>query len=262
MNAIDLPIWRLALLYGLLVIPVLISSVLRLGIVRSSLVAVVRMTAQLSLVGLYLGYVFDLNNVWLNVAWVFAMIGVANTNVLRSAGLKARRLFGAAFAGLVASTVSVLAVFLVIVVQPDPVYDARYLIPLAGMLLGNCMRGNIVALERYYSGVRANQKRYVSDLLMGATIAEASREEFRNAVKAALAPTVSAMATMGIVSLPGMMTGQILGGSTPVTAIKYQLAIMVAIFVTVATGAVVNLALSRRFAFTSRDLLDLEIFRN
>lgn len=262
MSTIDLSLGRLLILYSLLVLPVGISLWLRLGLVRSSLIAVVRMTAQLALVGLYLGYVFEINNPWINVGWVLVMVIVANANVLSSAGLRARKLFVSALAGITLSTIGVVAVFLLVAVQPDPLYDARYLIPIGGMILGNCMRGNVVALERYYRGVRDHRKRFLADLMMGATVAEATREEFRTAIKAALAPTISAMATMGIVSLPGMMTGQILGGSSPVTAIEYQLAIMVAIFVTVTLGTVLNLTLSRRVAFTDRELLDESIFRS
>lgn len=255
MSTIDITIPDLLIIYALLVVPIGLIAYYRLGLVRQSVVAIVRMSVQLALVGLYLRLIFQVNSILLNFAWLIVMLLVANGNVLRSASLRARQFFLATLAGVSISTVVVLAVFVFAAVQPTPIYDARYLIPIGGMLLGNCMRGNIVSLERFYSGIHEGEKEHLTYIFMGATIAEATRGHLRKALAAALAPTVSSMATMGIVTLPGMMTGQILGGSDPTTAIKYQMAIMVAIFTAVSLGAYLNLKLSMRVAFTDRGTL-------
>jgi len=261
MSAIRISIPDLLLVYALLLVPLTITAVYRLGLLKSTVVAVVRMTIQLALVGLYLGFIFERNSLILNLVWLLVMLLVANSAILRSAGLTRWPIFPMTLLGIAVATLSVLAVFVLGAVAPDPLYDARYLIPLGGMLLGNCMRGNIIALERFYSGIAENEREFLSYVFMGATTTEATRGFMRNALRAALAPTVSTMTTMGIVSLPGMMTGQILGGSDPTTAITYQLAIMVAIFTSVSLGTWLNLRLSMRWAFTDRGTLRPDLRR-
>ncbi len=262
MTTIDIPILQLLAIYALLAIPVGIGLLLQLGNVREMLISVGRMSVQLTLIGLYLGYLFEINNPWLNFAWILVMLVVAIGNVLSSSGLRIKRLFVPAFLGLSSSTIATVGIFITVGIRPEPLYDARYMIPIAGMLLGNSTRGNIVGLERFYSRLRDNQRRLLSDLVMGASLWEATRDEFREAMRAALAPTISSMATIGIVFLPGMMTGQILGGASPIVAIKYQLAIMIAIFANVALGVYLNARLSMKIAFTGRDALNPAIFRS
>ncbi|MBD3345711.1 MAG: ABC transporter permease [Chitinivibrionales bacterium] len=260
MTTRDLNFLELALIYAMLAVPILIMAAYRIGLIRKTLIAIVRMSLQLALVGLYLRFIFEFNNLWLNIAWLLVMITVASSNVLSSAGLRVGKLLPMLLGGIALSTLSVLAVFVFAALRPDPLYDARYLIPIGGMILGNCMRGNVISLERFFSGIRHNRKEYMSSLFMGATVTEAIRPWIRRSITAALSPTISTMATMGIVSLPGMMTGQILGGSSPLTAIKYQMAIMVAIFVSVALGAWLNLALCTRVGFGEYGMLREDIF--
>ena len=128
------------------------------------------------------------------------------------------------------------------------------------MLLGNCLQGNIRALDTFYSELRDKEQHYLSDLLQGATVREAIQPFFNRAVRSALAPILGSMATLGIVSLPGMMTGQILGGAVPLTAAKYQIAIMVGIFLSMMMAIALNLLLSLKAAFTEFGLLDKQIF--
>ena len=258
----DINLTQLLIIYAMLAVPAAILAVFRTGLVRRTLIAIVRMSLQLALVGLYLQYVFDLNNPWLNVAWFMIMVTIASANVVSSANLRTRALLPMVLIGIGLSTSCVLAVFVFAALRPQPFYDARYLIPIGGMILGNCMRGNVISLQRFFSGIRDNGKEYMSSLFMGATVTEAARPWVRSSLTAALSPTISTMATMGIVSLPGMMTGQILGGSDPVTAVTYQTAIMVAIFVAVAMGAWLNLALCTRAGFNEYGMLRDDIFRS
>ncbi|MEQ1529321.1 MAG: ABC transporter permease, partial [Methylococcales bacterium] len=144
---------------------------------------------------------------------------------------------------------------LVLVIQPSHFYDARYLVPLAGMILGNCLQNNVITLERFFSAVRRNENEYATFLMLGATRWEAVRPYFRDAVKAAINPTIAGMSTMGLVSLPGMMTGQILGGSEPWLAVKYQIAIMICIFTSATVASIINLKLSISIAFNAFDVL-------
>jgi putative ABC transport system permease protein len=260
MQVMDMSWGALAGIFALLAVPALILRFAGVPLVRQMITATGRMTVQLVLVALYLEFIFRLNNIWVNISWVLAMIVIANLNITRSAGLRLRRLFPFLLAGLAAGTLPVIGFFVCIAVRPEPFYDARYLIPISGMVLGNCLRANVIALERFYSAIRTNAKEFITYLSLGATRQEACRPYMRQALQAAIAPTLSTMATMGLVSLPGMMTGQILGGSSPMTAIKYQIAVMLAIFCATVITAFVNIHFSQRATFTPYGLLDPNIF--
>jgi len=260
MSAIDISIEQLAILYLLLLIPISIFLFYRMALVKKTGVAVARMSVQLSLVGLYLKYLFEWNNFWINCGWVLVMLVAANLNILKQAGLSTRTFLPGSLAATGVATILVVTVFLVMAVRPEPLHDARYLVPIAGMLLGNCLRSNIVCLERFFASIRENQREFMTYLYLGASLQEASQPHLHKALRASLAPHISTMATLGIVSLPGMMTGQILGGGNPVIAIKYQLAIMVAILVTSTLGAYLNLQAGIRIAFDDFQRLKSGIF--
>ncbi|MDY6823859.1 MAG: ABC transporter permease [Thermodesulfobacteriota bacterium] len=260
METIHLSEWELAAVYLMLGGPVAMMAWLRMGIVRETVYAVLRMTVQLWLVGIYLTVIFEFNAWWLNALWILAMLVVANFSILRQARLVWRRFFSATFAGTAIATAGVSLFLVFFIIRPSPLYDARYMIPIVGMVLGNCMRGNVLALERFYSGIRENEKEFITYHMLGATLTEAVRPYMQRALRAAAGPLLATIATMGIVSLPGMMTGQILGGSVPVTAIKYQIAIVIAIFSAMIMASVLNLLFSMKIAFDDFGMLKTDIF--
>ena len=260
METLDIELPRMALLYGLCLLPCLLLWLLGLRLNRDIGISILRMSIQLALVGIYLKMLFELNQPWLNGLWILMMLVVADFSILRRAGLKARYFALATFTAIASSILFSTGYLVILIIQPTHYYDARYIVPLAGMILGNCLQGNVIALERFYSALRRNENEYTTFLMLGATRWEAVRPYFRDAVKAALNPTIAGMATMGLVSLPGMMTGQILGGSEPWLAVKYQIAIMICIFTGNAIAAVVNLKLSLNSAFNAFDVLKDEVF--
>ena len=162
MGAIDLGIVDFGLFYLLLAVPLLISLWLDLRIIKDSLYALFRMTLQLLLIGLYLDFLFKLNSPFLNVAWIMVMLIMANVSTLRQSGLSFWRMFPFSFYGITVGFAVILTVFVGLIIRPTPLYDARYLIPISGMILGNCMRGNIVSLERFDSGILQNQKEFIT----------------------------------------------------------------------------------------------------
>lgn len=259
METLDIEIPQMALLYGLCLLPWLLIRLIGLRLNRDIVIGILRMSIQLALVGIYLKTLFDLNNPWLNGLWILVMLIVADLTILRRAGLKARYFALAAFTAIASSVLFSTAYLVILVIQPTHYYDARYIVPLAGMILGNCLQGNVIALERFYSELRKNENEYATFLMLGATRWEAVRPYFRNAIKAALNPTIAGMATMGLVSLPGMMTGQILGGSEPLLAVKYQIAIMICIFTSTTMACIINLKLSLNIAFNAFDVLRDEV---
>jgi putative ABC transport system permease protein len=256
----DLSITAMISMYVLMLVPLAIFFYLQLGLARETLLALLRMTAQLVLVGLYLKYIFQLNNVSISLLWVAIMLVVANLSILNKAGLRRRVFFWRSLVGVAGSTLLASGWFILVAIRPEPLYDARYLVPITGMILGNCLRSNVLSLERFYSGIRKNENEYMTYLMLGANLREATRPYLRDAIKAAVNPSIATMATMGIVSLPGMMTGQILGGAMPVTAIKYQIGIMICIFASMVVAALLNILLSLPIAFDDHQRLKQDIF--
>jgi len=260
-GAPNLSILSLIAAFALLVIPIAFSLVFGLGIVRNSLVAAARMGVQLFLAGLYLTWLFKLDSPWLNLAWLLVMILVAALTTVQRCQLRLKEILGTVLLATFATTLGVVLYFNSLVVRVEDLFAARYLIVLGGMLLGNSLSGNIISLTHYYSTLRDHEDRYLLWIGNGAARHEALRPFFREAMIRSMEPTLASMATLGIVALPGMMTGQMLGGSTPMVAIKYQIAIMLAILATVTLGSALALLLSTRTAFTPYGILRREIFR-
>lgn len=259
METLDIGLPSMALLAGLVLVPWLVLGLLGLRLSKDIGFGILRMVLQLGLIGVYLKTLFTLNNPWLNGLWIGVMLGAACLTILRRAGLRRRVFFMATFAAVALSVLFSAAYLIWGVIRPPLLYDARYLVPLTGMILGNCLQGNVISLERFFAAIRKNEGEYVTYLLLGASRWEAARPYFREAVRAAVSPALAGMATMGLVSLPGMMTGQILGGVEPWVAVKYQVAIMLCIFASTSLAAVFNLALCMRLAFTDYDVLREDI---
>jgi putative ABC transport system permease protein len=129
------------------------------------------------------------------------------------------------------------------------------------MVLGNCLRSNVIGINAFYYSLHLNTGRYQFYLASGATRAEALRPFVGEALKKSANPTLATMATVGLVSLPGMMTGQILSGSSPLIAIKYQIMIMVAIFSGTVLSVYLGILFTNRFVFVETDMLDESILK-
>lgn len=259
-TAVDIPLWQMVLCYLLLLIPLGIAWYLRLGMVQRMLWSVLRMTVQLTAVGVALIYVFRWDNVWVNIAWVVAAILFATFSVIQSSGLRLRAFLLPVFMALLFSAGSILLFFNGVLLDLDNVFSAQYLIIIGGMLLGNALKGIIIGIADFYRAVHEQRDRYRYHLAVGASQMEALIPFFRDGLKAALNPTIASMATMGVVFLPGMMTGQIIGGSSPDTAIRYQLAIMIVIFVCITLSVVLTILFSVRRSFDGYGNLRESIF--
>ena len=259
MGASDIELLALAFLFlGLLPVMWLVAR-FRLVMNRVILWSTLRMTVQLSLVGLYLKYLFKFNLAWVNGLYILVMIAVASYSVLKTSRLDYARLFGPVFISILLPVGTVLLFINACVVRIENIFDAKYMIPICGMLLGNSMRNNIIGLSNFYAGLKENEKIYLYTLSLGASRLQALAPFFRAAVIASINPILASMATIGIVSLPGMMTGQILGGSIPMVAIKYQIVIMLGIFYTQFFSVCLSLLFSIRIGFDEFDILRKEL---
>jgi len=228
-----------------------LSARLQLGLSTQLIIAALRTTAQLLLVGLILKAVFAEEQ----LAWVafitVVMLCVAAWEILARQKRKLRGFwaFSISALSLFVSSFLITIVALVFIVKVEPWYTPQYAIPLLGMLLGNTMNGIALGMDRLIQ--TAWQQRFVIEqrLMMGERDVDAIRDIRHDSMRAGMIPIINAMAAAGIVSLPGMMTGQILAGSAPVEAVKYQILIM--FLVTAGTGfgviAVLHLISNRLF---------------
>jgi len=262
MFEIPIQTWGLVAGYGLLIIPLAILLWAQVPIVSKVLISAVRMTIQLLLVGFYLQVVFALNRPWLNCLWIVVMIGVADISIIRSSGLRVRKLVLPLFLSLLIGVAVPLLYFIWIILQRPGLLDAHFVIPIGGMILGSCLRGNIIGIRWFYQSIRQSEKAFCQQLADGASLAEATRPYLRRTLEESLSPTLATMATIGVVSLPGMMTGVILGGSDPQTAVMYQIAIMIAIFTGISITILLGILSTRRVAFDDFGMLKKDIFKS
>ncbi|WP_394239722.1 ABC transporter permease [Vibrio astriarenae] len=251
-NALDISVLNLFAFSLLMLIPLSINAYFKLSLAKDMLLGVVRMAVQLALIGIYLEYLFELDSWIVNLGWLLVMMLIAASSVVSKSRLPKSLLLLPVFSGLFFGLLPILLVVCIAVVQPQPFYSAQYVIPLSGMLLGNSLSGNIVALQNFFGSFDARQEEYAGKISLGASPIYASRPFVEVALQKSLAPILATMATMGLVSLPGMMTGQILSGTSPIIAIKYQLLIMMAIFV------MMNISITSCLLLTQRRVLSPE----
>ena len=173
MQAQDISWWDLSLGYILVLIPIIVFSYFKTGLVKPTLIAIARMTVQLYLIGLYLEYIFEFNNIWVNVGWVFIMILIASFTAIKRSFLNRKVFLIPIFLAMLIVIFAVDFYFLGVVVKLDFLFDARYFIPITGMLIGNSMSNNIVAFNTYFDSLDKNQTQYKFALANGATKLEA-----------------------------------------------------------------------------------------
>lgn len=256
----DIPILNLSIFFILLIIPISIDLYLDAKLLKSSLISILRMIGQLIFIGFYLTFLFKFNYPLVNIAWVLIMIGVANYSELNSTGLKVRKFFLMNYLVYIIAVVLIELLFLIIF-PAHTILDARYLIPLEGMILGNLLKANIVGMDRFFAEIKKRKEEYYHYIGLGASVSEALKPYWKFAYKAAMQPQIASIATVGLVSLPGMMTGQMLGGSGPAIAVKYQMMIMAAIFSTCSISVFLGLYFTKRMTFDSYSRITEDIFK-
>ena len=250
---------RLLIAAGLIVIAVILSRRSRLGLEKDLAWGAVRGAAQLIAIGYVLLLLFDHEK----PSWVLLLLAVM---LIAAAGTAARRvehgpprsvLFPRAMVAIGAGTaVAVVPVFAG-VVPLHPWYEARYLVPISGMMLSNAMNTVALSFERVFASARTEADQVEALLALGATPQQALQRQVRATLRAALLPTINGLLTVGLVALPGMMTGQIVSGIDPEQAVRYQIVILYQLVVVAAVAGVVAVAFSRRLLFTPRAQLVL-----
>ena len=239
METINIGYGHMALGFLLLIIPTYFLYRYRTGLVKDTLIAALRMTVQLFLIGFYLEYLL----------WILLMIIIASSTALKRTHLPVRTLFMAVSVAFLVSLLVIDFYFLGLVVRPEKIFTARYFIPISGMILGNMLSANVIALNSFYGSLNRERQLYLYLLGNGASPSEALTPFMREALIKSFNPTIASMAVMGLIALPGTMTGQILGGSSPSVAIKYQIMLMITIFASSLISVLLTLWISRKKTF-------------
>lgn len=237
-----------------------VSMLMSLGVARAMLIAALRTAVQLLAVGLVLRWLFDsASPPWLLlVATVMLAVAGREVVVRQQRGFTGWWGYGAGVVSMFVSSFMVTFFALVVVIGYQPWYSPQYAIPLLGMLLGNTMNGIALGLDRLTQTAWQQSRVIEARLLLGQEWSEAVEDIRREAIRSGMIPTINAMSVAGLVSLPGMMTGQILSGTPPLEAVKYQILIMFLVAAGTGFGTMVAVWLGARRLFDERCRLRLD----
>ena len=251
MEYLELNSFQVAVASSLIVLNGAISMALGLGLERRLGLAAVRTVAQLSLLGVVLGAVFRMQAWWMVAGLTTLMTAVAGIAAVRRTTRRHPGIWINSIVSMFVSSWLMTAVALGAIVQPTPWHAPQYAIPLLGMILGNTLNGISLGLDRLLA--EFSRREEIETLLaLGATRWEAASGAIQEAVRTGMIPIINAMMVVGIVSLPGMMTGQLLAGVAPIEAVKYQIVIMFLIASGAALGTVGVVLLGYRRLFNHR----------
>ncbi len=259
----DLSITQLILAASLVVVAMAVSAWQRLGLVQNLVVGAVRATVQLIFMGYVLVTVFQMENPVIVVSLMIFMVMLAAYTASgrqKENKTEKKRIAYFAFGSILVSTALTMTFVSQVVIQVDPWYSPQYLIPLAGMVISNSMNAAALGAERFASELYARRHQVEALLALGANPKRACESLMRKAVGAAMMPTISALMVVGLVSLPGMMSGQILSGVSPLLAVRYQLVVQFMIVAAAAMTSVMMVVLYAR-SFFEHDSQSLDLTR-
>jgi putative ABC transport system permease protein len=256
-SLIHISLVDLAVSFGFIILVAVLARIERLGIGRSLAVGAFRALAQLMAVGYILKAVFDLNR-WYWVVLVFiVMTAVAAHAARKRQTIAVPRMYGTMLISIALAGLVVLGTLLAGILRVDPWYRPQYVIPLSGIVLASAMNATALTVERFLADLRQNRTLVEAALTLGAAPKEASRRSAVAAMRTGMMSHINTMSVVGIVQLPGMMTGQILGGVAPSEAVRYQIVILYCLVAGGAIASLIALAIVRRQVFTRRHQLCL-----
>lgn len=256
-TTIELDFIRIVWALGLVAIAIGLSLWQQLALASTLALATLRTVIQLLAVGVFLSIIFDLKNPILVILALLVMTTIAALTARNRIGKDIPRLVFWLWGAILTSTALTITYTMTVVVRPELWYEPRYLIPLTGMVLGNALTAASLAGERLVSALRNHRAEIETHLSLGATPGQAIATYRREAIKAGLIPIVNSMMVVGLVTLPGMITGQILGGADPLNAALYQMLIMFMLaFATLTTAILVSYVIKQQFFNQAMQLID------
>ena len=238
----------IALASSLIIIVLLVSWFLRLKLTKTLVIAAVRTVIQLSFIGLILAWIFAREQ-WYEVLIILTIMTLIASSAAKN---RVKRTYkGLLVDTLVAVSISAVLVTVIaisLILQVQPWYTPQFIIPILGLILGNSLTAISLTSNQLIENLHGQQGRIEMMLSLSATPFEAVHEQIRAAIINGMTPTLNSMLVVGIVSLPGMMTGQILAGADPTQAVRYQIVTMFLICVSSTLGCTISaLLIYRRF---------------
>lgn len=259
MHVNDISWFALALGFLTLLIPIYFFYAYEAKLNKDTIISFLRMAGQLLAVGFILKFVFHWNSIWINLSWIVIMLIAATLTIAKRTNLTRAMIFKPLIISLLTNFLFNGFIFAFLLVGLKDFITAQYLIPISGMIIGNSINTTVIGIRSFYKYFKSNEENYKYLLLSGATKSEALKINLSDSLRDAFTPQIASTAVMGLIWLPGMMTGQILGGSSPVIAIKYQIMIMVAVFVGGVLNVVLAIRLSLKSSFDDYDMLKKDI---
>jgi putative ABC transport system permease protein len=249
---------HLALAGALILINIVLSLSLRLGLAKNLAIGSLRMVIQLLLVGYILGWVFALENPVLVLGLMLTMGAIGGNASVNRTRRRFPSIYWDNFLSLLGAAAFVTSLLVEGVIRVEPWYNPQYVIPLFGMVLGNSLTATSLALDRFMEDLVGRRDQIESLLALGATRWEAANGTIKEALRTGMIPTINTMMVLGLVTLPGMMTGQMLAGVDPLNAVRYQIVIYFAIAAGTALACMGVVLLAFRVLFSGDDRLRLE----
>jgi putative ABC transport system permease protein len=233
------------------------SLYLRLNLEKDLLVGTIRTFLQLFLLGYVLKIVFDISNPWV-VFLLFSIMIIFAARII-SGRVKEKRVpyFLPVLASMFLSYMLINLFVMTVIVQVRPWYQPVYFIPIGGMIIGNSMNAIAVSMKNWFDGLKKERDRVELFLALGGTPSESTSGNFKESIKSGMIPSINALMSVGVVSIPGMMTGQMLAGIDPLIAIKYQIVIMLLLVGSTAFTSIFALHIIRRLSFADNHQLKI-----
>lgn len=259
MDSVVITIWQLIAAYIFVILLLILFKIRGIDKKKQVVVSTLRMTLQLVLAGYLLTLAFNNPSWWLTLAIFAGMLVFAVLTVTYRAPKELRPVVRRPVAiAIVGGASCVMVYFLALVIGVKPWYETRYFVSIAGMVLGNSMTGVALSMNTLITEFKQNRGHIEQALMLGASPRRATRDSINNAFTNAILPTLTSMLTMGAVTLPGMMTGQILAGTPPELAVRYQIGVMLAILGSVAICVLIFLTMAAR-CFLKREFSGVEV---
>jgi len=253
--------WDLAMLSVLVILMGAVLWLQGFSHVRQYYWANIRTVVQLSFMGIWLSWVFNADSaIWVALVGLIMLLA-AGYEIAKRQQYRFQK-YRSVLIGLLSLSMTALVLLvlvLTLVVKPEPWYQPQYAIPLLGMLLGNSMTAIGVGLDNLTRNARQLKNKIEAQLALGYTAKESMKFIKQQSLHAAMIPVINMLVAAGIISLPGMMTGQILAGADPLEAVKYQIMIMLLIATSTAAGTLIAVELASRKLFDERQRLHLDV---
>ncbi len=260
---IQLTPWDLVIASGMIILLAITSLMLQLNISKQLIIAAIRNVIQLLLIGYILKLIFNSNNLYFlaSIATVMLVVAGFEINARQKYPLKRWVGFKIGTSALFISSFAMVLLTLMVIVAPTPWYSPQYAIPLLGMLLGNTMNGISLGMDKLNQTVYLQRLVIEQRLMLGQSYHEAIQDIRAESIRTGMIPIINSMAIAGLVSLPGMMTGQILSGTPPVEAVKYQILIFFLIAAGTGFGIMLAVWMIAKRMFDDRQRLNLDILQ-